>query len=529
MIRALLLPASTLEGHAGFNPPLYPQDSSPASNSIMRVRLGILVFAFFPLSALVAAFPAESGSPQQETPLVVPAGAPLRLYLTKRARKRTGAAVEAKVLDPVYAFDRQVIPVGAVVLGKVNRLQSIPRWQRVRAILDGDFTPLHRAPIEFTTLVMPDGRSLPLHTVENAGLNSIVSSRPPKKQSSTAPQNTGVLGTGKQKVKDAIQGQIERARNISDMVRGPNKLERIEDYLVAKLPYHPQYVRRGTRFDAELLDPLSFGSASVPPESLALIGTQPQADSVAHARLITPLGSASSKAGEMVEAVLAEPVFSADHKLVLPEGTRLEGTVVVAKKARLFHRSGQLRFNFREIELPAEVARLQATAPIATETEKPAQETLKFRTQANLQAAESTGKAPLKVDSEGGVQAKESKTRFLAAVASVMIARRAGDNDTARNQSGQAIGQDPNVGGRTMGGGFGFGLLGSAIAQSSRYVGAAFGYYGMAWSLYSALIARGAEVQFGKNAMVDIRFNTRSEPAAAHSPKSGTAPAAGHQ
>ena len=220
----------------------------------MRVRLGIFAFAFFSLSALVAAFPAESGSPQQETPLVVPAGAPLRLYLTKRARKRTGAAVEAKVLDPVYAFDRQVIPVGAVVLGKVNRLQSIPRWQRVRAILDGDFTPLHRAPIEFTTLVMPDGRRLPLHTVENAGLNSIVSSRPPKKQSSTAPQNTGVLGTGKQKVKDAIQGQIERARNISDMVRGPNKLERIEDYLVAKLPYHPQYVRRGTRFDAELMD-----------------------------------------------------------------------------------------------------------------------------------------------------------------------------------------------------------------------------------------------------------------------------------
>ena len=59
--------------------------------------------------------------------------------------------------------------------------------------------------------------------------------------------------------------------------------------------------------------------------------------------------------------------------------------------------------------------------------------------------------------------------------------------------------------GRTIGGGFGFGLLGAAIAQSSRYVGTAFGYYGMAWSLYSTLIARGAEVQFGKNAMVDIR------------------------
>ena len=492
----------------------------------MRIRLGIRVFAFFPLSVLLAASPPEGGSQQQETPLVVPAGVPLRLYLTKRAPKRTGAAVEAKVLDPVYAFDRQVIPAGAVVLGQVDRLKSISRWQRTRAILGGDFTPLHQAPIEFTTLVMPDGSRRPLHTAENAGLNSIVPSRPPKKRTSAAPQNTGVLGTGKQQVKDAIQGQIERAKNISDMVRGPNKMERIEDYLLAKLPYHPQYVRRGTRFDAELLDPLNFGSAPMPRESLALVGTQPQADTVAHARLITPLGSFSSKPGEMVVAALAEPVFSADHKLVLPEGTRLEGKVVVAKKARLFHRSGQLRFNFREIQLPAEVARLRAAAPSATETEKPSHETLQFRTQANLQGAESTGKAPVKVDSEGGVQTKESKTRFLAAAASVMIARRAGDNDTARNQSGQAIGQDPNVGGRTLGGGLGFGLLGSAISQSSRYVGAAFGYYGMAWSLYSALIARGAEVQFGKNAMVDIRFNTRSEPAAA---AHGTAPSGGHE
>src|ERR1017187_2838667 len=101
------VPPSCADGHAGSNPPLYPQNSSRASNSIMRVRLGILVFAFFPLSALLAASPAECDSPPQETPLVVPAGVPLRLYLTRRAPKRTGAAVEAKVLDPVYAFDRQ--------------------------------------------------------------------------------------------------------------------------------------------------------------------------------------------------------------------------------------------------------------------------------------------------------------------------------------------------------------------------------------------------------------------------------------
>jgi hypothetical protein len=483
----------------------------------MRVLTGILILCLSSLSILSAAPPADNVNQQQEMPLVVPAGVPLRLYLTKRVPKRAGAPVEAKVLEPVYAFDRQVIPAGSVVLGSVSRLQPISRAQRTMAILGGDFTPLHMAPIEFNTLVMPDGHTLPLHTTESLGLNSIVPWRPPKTPNASAPQNTGVLGTAKQNAKDAIQGQMDRVKSIPDVVHMPGKKEMVEDYLMAKLPYHPQFVRNRTRFDAELVDPLTFGSEPVPQGSLALVGTEPQADSVAHARLITPLDSASSKQGEMVEAVLAEPVFSADHRLVLPEGTHLKGTVVAARKARWFHRSGQLRFNFQEINLPAEVARVakgeedtQAAGTVATQ--HPAQEKLKTRTQATLQAAESTGKAPLKVEGEGGVQAKESKTRFLAAAAAVMIARSAGDNDPIRNHNRQIIGQNPNVGGRTIGGGFGFGLLGAAISQSSRYVGTAFGYYGMAWSLYSTLIARGAEVQFGKSAMVDIRFNTRSAP-----------------
>lgn len=55
----------------------------------------------------------------------------------------------------------------------------------------------------------------------------------------------------------------------------------------------------------------------------------------------------------------------------------------------------------------------------------------------------------------------------------------------------------------------GFGLLGAIAAQSSRNVGAAFGYYGLAWSVYSTVVKRGAEVQFGKNAVIDIGFNQR--------------------
>ena len=116
----------------------------------------------------------------------------------------------------------------------------------------------------------------------------------------------------------------------------------------------------------------------------------------------------------------------------------------------------------------------------------------------------------MKVDSEGGVKATESKTRFIGTAAAL-----SGDNDPIRTPStggtkGAVIGQKANVGGRTLGGGLGFGLLGTIAAQSSRNVGAALGYYGLAWSVFTTVVARGPEVHFDKNAVVDIGLNSRT-------------------
>lgn len=501
------------------------QGVSTVQSRIMYLRasvwvLGVLSLVRLPAMAQVA------GAPSPEVPLLVPAGAPLRLYLTKRVPKRSGAPVEARLADPVYAFDQQVVPAGALVTGQVVHVRPVTRSERIKAILNGDFTPLHVAPVEFTTLTLPDGRKIPIHTVEDLGLDSIMPLHPPKKPKpntapNPAPSDTGVVATGKQDVKNAIQGQIARAKSLPDLVRGPDRKERAEDYLMSKLPYHPQYVRKGTRFDAELSQPLSFGAEPAASVNLAPAGTEPAPDTVAHVRLVTPLDSASATQGEAVQAILEEPVFSAGRKLILPAGTQVDGVVVAARKARRFRRGGQLRFTFREVQLPDEVARLReeqaaaAASAAAAPVPRQPQEALKFRTQAALQSVESQGKTPLKVDGEGGVQAKESKTRFLAAAVSVMVARRAGDMDPVRNSSGAVVGQSQNVGGRTVGGGFGFGLLGAGIAQSSRYVGAAFGYYGMLWAVYSLVIARGSEVEFRKNAVADIRFNTRGPAAAA--------------
>ncbi|MGI8741406.1 MAG: hypothetical protein ACR2NN_02325 [Bryobacteraceae bacterium] len=450
------------------------------------------VLSFVVLTCLPA-FPQES----KTVPLTVSSGVPLRLYLTKRLPKKIGEPVQAKVLEPVFAFDREVIPAGAEVAGTVSRLVPVSKMKRASAILAGDFSPLHQAEVQFTTLVLPGGRTVPLQTAETIGLTSIYSpqqsqGKPKRKKTGQTSGNTtakaGVLGLGKDQLKSRINSQINsRTRGVADLVRGPDKRERLEEFLLNKLPYHPQWVRKGTRFDAELRQPLQFGTVAVTADSLHSLGSQPPSDSVVHARLITTLDSRTSKQGERVEAIVSQPLFSSEHKLILPEGTHLIGGVTSVHAARSFHRGGQLRFSFQKIDLPADLA----AQPSA-------------RTTATLDSAESSGKTEIKVDEEGGVKAVEPKTRFIAPALSALIAAKSLDNDSGR--SGE---HDSNTGGRGLAGGSGFGLLGAMAAQSSRTVGSVLGFYGMGWSVYSNVVARGGEVEFDNNAAVDIRFGAR--------------------
>jgi hypothetical protein len=100
----------------------------------MRIKLGFLAVAvssLFVASAVAQAPPDEGVS---KVLLNVIAGAPLRLYLTNRVSKRAGAPVQAKIMEPVFAFDREVIPAGTVALGRVSRTQAVGKWERVRAL-----------------------------------------------------------------------------------------------------------------------------------------------------------------------------------------------------------------------------------------------------------------------------------------------------------------------------------------------------------------------------------------------------------
>jgi hypothetical protein len=455
-----------------------------------------------------AAQDARMPSGDVQVPLVVSSGVPLRVYITKRLRMREGEPVRAKLIEPIYAFDRIVVPSGVDLQGHVTLLDPVSKMKRAQAILGGDFTPLHFARVEFTAIVMPDGHTLPIHTADSKGLQAIyMPPRPEKKKKSTKPAQSskpaktsdpsqsspGVSEIARQQIHQEVQKQIQaRTRGVIDLVRSTNKKEWVEDFLIKKMPYHPQWYRSNTRFDAVLRDPLSFGNAAIPIEALKTVGL-PSAESIGQVRLLTPLSSADADTNTKVEGVLSHPLFSADHKLMLPEGTLLTGRVRRAQPARWFHRGGQLRFTFDRVQPPASTT----VSAIALE-----------RKQLQVAGVEAN-QTHAKVDSEGNVKATEPKSRLLGPAVALMVASRAMDNDEGRDRVGTG-GGSANYGGRTTGGFSGFGLLGSAAAQASKTVGSVLGLYGLGWSVYSTIVSRGADLELEKNAAVEVRFGSRA-------------------
>lgn len=438
--------------------------------------------------------------------LEVPAGTPLRLYLTRKVSYRLGEPVQAKFAEPIWAFDRIVIPAGTAVQGQIAELDPVSKIVRARTIAGGDFTPLKRALVSFMRVTLPDGRSLPIHTQNSLALGTFyVPPRPQKPRKNQKPNKpeSGKSSRIQQLIRQKATQQATnvanaRTRGFYDLVRAPNKREWLKNFLVSKLPYHGQSYSPRERFDAILNQPLEFGSATMNPNAIAVAGTAPPPDSVADMRFLTTISSADAKVGDAVSGVLAQPVFTTDRKLILPEGTHLNGKITLARRASLFHRGGKLRFSLDSVKVP----QFGALENQSHEGQK----LIGAPARAQLAAAEPTGGA-LKIDPEGTAQATESKKRLLRPAVAALVATRTVDEEPRIGGSSSAAGSASSAGGFALGGFSGFGFLGLGIAAPlPRPVGAAFGYYGLAWSVYSNVVSRGRDVTFPKNTTVAIRF-----------------------
>jgi hypothetical protein len=416
-------------------------------------------------------------------PMSVDAGTPIKVALDSEVRIRNvGQAIHGKTIEPVYAFDKLLIPVGTIVSGRVSAIDPVAKIVRTMQATNGNFSPARKVHVQFDELVMANGRNVTLHTVASPapdGVLRFVSANEAEKKNK-------VQRAASNKVSATRQAIHQQWSDLQKQIHEPGKMHKVKRIVLAQLPVHPQYIDAGTSFDAILLQPLDFGTEAVKPEKLTDIGSPLPNGSVVHARLVTPLSSLTAKQGDIVEALITEPLVVSDH-LILPEGSMIKGSVLQAQPARRMGRNGQLRILFHEVAPPNGIEQ---------------------KVETNLEGVAVAKGEHLKLDNEGGAQVTTPRTRYLTTGIQIMLAASQASPDRDAGQGGQSVGE---AGGGAVSGASGFKLVGMVVgvAAHSRVVSAGFGSYGAALSIYYHFLTRGRDVAYPKDMPMLIGLGTR--------------------
>ncbi len=422
-------------------------------------------------------------------PMSLGAGTPIKVALDSEVRVRgVGQAIHGITTEPVYAFDKLLIPVGTVVNGRVSAIDAVPKKVRTLQAADGNFSPRRDVHVQFDEMVMADGRHVALATVASPAPNGVLRF-----------VSANEKAEKKNKVEDAAGKKVSAARQeirrqwgeLQKQIHESGKMHKLKRILVAQLPVHPQYIDAGTAFNADLQLPLDFGTEAVKLSALTNVGAPPPTGSMVHARLVTALSSATAKKGDAVEAMITEPLVVSDH-LILPEGSVITGSVMQAQRARRLARNGQLRILFREVRPPDGVAQ---------------------RVETSLEGVAVAKGEHLKLDSEGGAQVTTPRTRYLTTGIQVMLAATQASPDRDAGEGNPSVGE---AGSSAANGASGFRFVGMVVglAAHSRVVSAGFGSYGAATSIYYHFLARGRDVVYPKDMAMVIGLGTREGKAA---------------
>jgi hypothetical protein len=442
----------------------------------------------------------SSAQPQSSSvDLVIKPGTPLRVVLDERLTvKREGQPVNGTLAESIYVYDRIVVPAGVRVLGHVVRFEQAPRVDRVRAMLGGSFSTLRHVIVQFDTVVMEDGREVPIETIVTGTPARMRREVAGAGKTPEAAEPDGVVDAAKARARAGIQQARDEIKQRKDAaiaaIREPGKMDRLKEAAINRLPYHPQFVGKGTVYNAHLIGTVPIGTvtpAVVSPDA------RPEPRSVLKARLITALDSTRTPRGTAVEAVVTQPVYSADHQLVLAEGSLLQGEVTFTKNARYFRRNGQLRFLFESVRPPSQEPR-----PLL----------------ASLHSVETSSGDHVALDDEGGASVTNPKTRFIAPTLAILAMSRTADAGERRidGDADDTVGgaaASGNIGSGGVGGFIGFGLIGTALSMISHPAALAFGALGVARSVYSSVIAKGQEVTFAADTPIEVQLAAAPLPA----------------
>ena len=392
----------------------------------------------------------SDGTEESVKQMTVPSGTLLRVEVSRRGRLCQGNEIEGRLLEPIYAENRLLIPSGARLHGTIAEVRPSPRGKRLNAKLHGDFTPLREPVIEWKMLTRADGSEYPLLGTSTTGPRGTLYFR-----TETPPRVSFVRRTW-----NSVTGRKDPPVQTAEI---PSKSERLKRYFWSQMPIHPQYLEGGTQYEMVLTEDLQIAARALPEQPELSRPRALQGVVWVYSRLRSDLDSATAKAGDPVEAVVVQPVVDEQNRLILPQDSVLHGRVLSAEPSRRWGRNGNLRFVFHQVSWPTGYTQTVEAMPAAVE---------------------SSPAARMAIDKEGGV-ARENEHSFTAPLLRGLL-------------SGATFGDETAGRGKIAVTSDGFAIVGHVVgfASGSSYVGGSIGAVATGRSIYTHWLAHGKETHF---------------------------------
>ncbi len=275
--------------------------------------------ACFLVAASLSSIAADHPEPELKARL--DAGLYLKIRLgsaIKVSKLKTGDVVDGKLSQDVYSGDRELFPAGSPVhltVDKLERVRRVPNdhWPWVIKA----FTPRHQNSPTFqsASVTLANGEKIPLRV----SLISISNQRPVHAQVKKPAANSAIPGEG--------PSVPAASKNIA-----PSLIVTLEAAQLATQETGPSSENSSIPF-------------SLPGPITLPAGTQ------AKIILLGGVSASKSRPGDSFQARLIEPV-RLDSQVVLPEGSRFEGTVAKSTPPRMLSRAGSLLLTFTSLTLP---------------------------------------------------------------------------------------------------------------------------------------------------------------------------------
>jgi hypothetical protein len=395
---------------------------------------------------------------------VLAQGTNLQVEISRQYPMKSKETIEARLLHPLYVDGKLQIAQNTLLHGTVVALDPDSKM-RLHGRLRGDFTPFHIARVQFDELLLPGG-ALSISTT-----GTVTGAPVLHLAASGAMPHQSLAGRYWALAKIRLHDRVA-------FLTAPGLGERARQALYHQLPYHPERIQAHTMWSFELAAPITLPDAALtdpPPAPPAPVAGKPELWSV-NALLTADLTSTTAKAGDPVQALVVEPVYSRDRELVVPQGSLLIGKVSTAKAAGSLGRNGKLRFTFQQVRFPE-----GAGAPAPDRA-----------VQGSLAGATAESQQDLSLDAEGTITPRNQSSVVAPLLLTVLAGRALDDDGNLTVQTGVASN--------------GFGLVGRVVglAAGNRNLAAGIGYYAAALSFYENFLRRGRDVAFPKDTRIEI-------------------------